>query len=453
MIRAQLSGVRLNRLHGTLVATILGSSLAFIDASVVTVILPKIKIDFGESIAHVQWVIHSYGLFLSTLLLLGGALGDHFGRKRIFQTGLIIFLAGSIGCGVAPTFYSLLVARAIQGTGAALLTPESLVILDATFPEDQRARAIGIWSAFSAATATIGPPLGGFIADMWGWRWAFLVNVPIGILTWVVANQSIPDECNETGKGRLDYLGTAVSTLGVGGLILGLAQRSIGFGLMGLGFLVIFLAVERRSPTPMLPLRSFRSRMFRESNAITLIQYMAMGAAFFLLPLHWIMVDRYSAARAGLAVLPTMLAVFALSPVAGILMSKFGARFMLAVGSMLAGLGFFWIAARGVAGTSYWAGYFPGLLVVGVGMATVVTPLTKTALASLGESELGLASGFNNAVARLAGLLGVAIVSWVMSSAGPASSGHDWMRWVFFGCGAGCIACLPLLRRSMTSTQ
>jgi EmrB/QacA subfamily drug resistance transporter len=397
--------------RGILVATILGSSLAFIDSTLVNVILPKMQSDFGADLSSAQWIIQSYGLFLSTFLLLGGSLGDRYGRKRLFQFGLFLFLSASVGCALSPTFAFLLIARSLQGLGAAMLTPGSLAIINATFPKESRAKAIGVWSGFSAISAAIGPAFGGWISDTVGWRWSFLINVPLGAIAIVVASRSIPDDCGEKKSAHLDYFGTLLSTIGIGSLVFSLTEKSlIGF-LGGVFFLIAFLLFESKTPHPILPLNIFKSRLFSLTNALTFIFYAALSGSFFNLSLHLINADSYSSAEAGLATLPFVILLSSLSRWTGGLLDKLGAKLMLTAGPLITGLGFGLFALLTAPGKSYWVSYFPCMVVAGFGMAFTVAPLTTAVLGSLDDAQSGLASGVNNTAARTAGLFGVSLVT------------------------------------------
>jgi EmrB/QacA subfamily drug resistance transporter len=405
-----------------LAAAVLGSTMAFVDESVVNVALPTIEADLGTTLAAMQWVINAYTLCMSALLLIGGAAADRFGRRRLFLIGIVTFTLASIACGFAPDIAALIGARAIQGVGAALLIPCSLAIIGAAFNEQERGAAIGIWSGASALAAGAGPLLGGWLVDHLSWRAIFLINPLIAIPTLWIAVRRLPESGDPSAHASLDWRGAVLAFGGLGGLVYGLIAASrLGWQDMtvvasltaGALLLLGLVLEERRSRAPMMPLRLFGSRSFSGVNLLTLFLYGALGGAFFLLPFLLIQAHGFSATAAGAVYLPFTLVLAVLSRWSGGLVDRFGARRPLIIGPLIAAVGFALLAV--VSGEqAYWV-YLGPMIVLGFGMAITVAPLTTTVINSVKERETGVASGINNVVAAVASLLVIAVLGTLVA--------------------------------------
>jgi EmrB/QacA subfamily drug resistance transporter len=412
----------------TLVACILGSAVVFVDGTIVNVALPKIRADLDVGLAAQQWIMDSYLLTLGSLLLVGGSLGDLYGRRRMFRLGVMGFGVTSLLCAVAPDATLLIVARGLQGIAGALLVPATLGIITATFSDAERGRAIGSWTAWSGIATVIGPLAGGLILEAVSWRWIFAVNLaPIALTLWLIRHMS--DAHDHPREGSVDVVGAALCALGLGGTVFALIEQPnyswgdpIIWGPLGGGLvlLVAFLLYERRAPDPMLSLDLFRRRNFSVGNASTLLVYAGLGGSTFVLPLFLQEVAGYSPLAAGTSLLPVTILMFLLSSRFGGLADRFGPRWFMGFGPIVAGLGLLWFAML-TSDVHYLSDLLPGAVIFGLGLALTVAPLTATVLGGVDEEHASLASGINNAIARVAGLVAIALVGAVVSAAFASS--------------------------------
>ncbi len=403
-----------------LFATILASSMAFIDGSALNVALPALQADLNATGKELLWIVNAYLLLLSALLLTGGSLGDRYGRKKVFMIGIGVFAAASLAAGLAPSSTFLITARGLQGVGGALMVPGSLAIISACVPQESRGQAIGTWSAFTTVTTIIGPVLGGTLASAGLWRGVFFINLPLAALALAATALRVPETKDEE-VDRLDWLGSIVVTLALAALTFGAIEAperglarpiviiTLGGGVLGL---IAFVLIERIVKKPMVPLWLFKFRNFSGANLLTLFLYGALNAFFFFFSLTLIQAQGYEARQAGFASLPMVALLALLSRWAGGLVDRYGPRLPLIVGPALAGAGFFALSLPGLDAdpANYWTTYFPGLIIVGLGMGVTVAPLTTVVMTSLPQKQVGVASGVNNAVARVAGVLAIAVV-------------------------------------------
>jgi EmrB/QacA subfamily drug resistance transporter len=404
-----------------LVATALGSGMIFLDGTAVSVALPRIQSDLAASLSGLQWIINAYTLFLAALLMLGGGIGDTYGRKMAFIGGLVIFTLASIGCGLAPNLSLLISARALQGIGGALLVPGSLAMIKAVVVPQDAGRAIGIWAGLSGFTSALGPLLGGYLVDAVSWRAIFFINAPLAVLT-IYAATHVPANRDSDSPAQLDWIGAGLSVIALGGITYALIEGgSAGLGtprvaaalVVGVLALALFLPWELRAPYPMIPLHTFRSRTFSGANIATLGVYFSFSGVFLFLVLLLQQVENYSPLQAGGALIPVTILLLVLSPRMGGLMERYGARVPLSLGPLIIGMGFLPLLLLGPH-LNYLRNILPAMIVIGVGMSIFVTPLTATVMAAVPERLAGVASGISNTLSRVAGLLAVAILGVVM---------------------------------------
>jgi EmrB/QacA subfamily drug resistance transporter len=416
-----------------LVATVLGSSLQFIDGTVVNVALPSLQAGLHATGSQVQWVVETYALFVAALILVGGSFGDRFGLRRVFVIGVVIFATASILCGVAVNIKQLLLARCVQGVGGALLVPNSLALLSVNVPEARRGRAIGTWSSFASMMTALGPVIGGWVVQHGSWRYAFFLNVPIAVATIWITLSKTPVIRPELDKQRIDWAGAVLGTCGLAGVTYSLMEWSGGgiaghiAGGVGVIALSIFVIVEKHAVAPTMPLDLFRNRSFAGANLLTFFLYGALASALFYIPLNLIQVQRYSPTAAGAAMLPFVAVMFLLARWSGSLIERKGPRFPLVVGPLIASLGYALLFKTGLVG-SYWTACFPAMLVLGLGMTISVAPLTTVVMSSADQKRTGAASGVNNAVSQTAGLLAIAITAPLFFHVFSSSLKRDLVR-------------------------
>jgi EmrB/QacA subfamily drug resistance transporter len=416
----------------TLWAAILGSSIVFLDGTVVNVALPAIREDLGSGLAEQQWAVEAYLLTLGSLILVGGSLGDILGRRRVFVWGLIGFGVTSALCAVAPDAPLLIVARGLQGAAGALLVPSSLALITATFPGDERGAAIGSWTAWTGIAFVVGPLGGGALIEFVSWRWIFAINVPLVLVTLWLA-RGVPESHDEEASPRIDYLGALLVSLGLAGPVFALIEQpNYGWAdplvwvpmVAGLAMLGLFVAHEHRTDHPMVPLRLFRSRNFSIGNLSTLLIYGGLGASSFFVVIFLQQVAGYSAIAAGLALVPITLVMWSLSRRFGALSDRIGPRLLMGLGPIVAGLGMVWMG-RLSGDVNYWTDLLPGVLVFGVGLSATVAPLTNTVLGAVPQHNAGVASGINNQIARVASLLAIAAIGAVVATTFESALGRE----------------------------
>ncbi|NDK88818.1 DHA2 family efflux MFS transporter permease subunit [Gordonia desulfuricans] len=454
------AGIRAASAQGRwlIAAAVLGSGVAFLDSTVVTVALPAIARDLETDLRGQQWVLDGYMLTLGALLLVGGVAGDRYGRRAIFVGGLAVFAVASAGCGLAPGVEWLVVARLVQGVAAAAVVPGSLALINAEISPDDRGGAVGVWAGMSGATSALGPFVGGWLVDAVSWRWVFFLSVPLAVAAIAIAVRHVP-ESRDRADGRLDVAGAAMMTLGLAGVVYALIEGpgrgwsspTIVAGVVGIVALIGFGVVETRVSAPLLPWQLFRSRQFSGANLTTLLVYAALGGALFLLALQLQQSLGYSAFEAGAAMFPSTLIMLFGSPVSGRLAQRTGPRIPMTVGPVIAGIGLA-LMARVTPGASYLGAVFPAVVVFGLGMAVTVAPLTAAALGAVDDARAGTASGVNNAVARVAGLVAVAVLPAVagldVGPGQPLGTGFGVAMWIAAGCcAAGGVVAASTIRR------
>ena len=433
-------------------ATVLGSGMASIDATVVGIALPTIGREFHATVAQLQWVVNGYTLSLAALLLVGGSLGDRFGRRRIFAIGVVWFTVASAACAIAPGATVLIALRVFQGVGGALLTPGSLAILQASFRDGDRGRAIGAWTGLGGLASATGPFLGGWLIAVASWRWIFFINLPVGLVVLLLAVRHVPESLDASAPPHLDIPGAVLVMAALAGVTYGLIEGpALGWSdpgpvvalVGGAVAAVLFVVIEARSPAPLLPLALFRHRQFTVTNAVTFVVYGALGGVLFLLPVVLQVVGGYSPLASGVALLPLTVVMLLLSSTSGRLASRIGPRLQMGVGPVVVGMGLA-LLSRVTVDTSYLTGVLPAVLVFAFGLAITVAPLTATALAAAPVEHAGLASAVNNDVARVGGLIAVAVLPALSGISGSAylhpAQLADGFRTAAYIAGAWCVA-------------
>lgn len=404
-----------------LVTSVLGSSIAFVNGSVVNVALPAIQTSFDGSVADMQWIVNGYTIVLAALILVGGSLGDLYGRKKMFGLGVLIFAAASVWSGLSTSVFQLILARILQGIGGALLIPNSLALVSSAYPKEERGKAIGTWSAFSAITTAIGPILGGWLVDSYSWRPVFFISIPIALAAFAILLLKVPEFKDDIKSQKLDWKGAILASLGFGLISIGLIQASeLGFfhpfvlGTLFGGILLILLFIYNENTTadPMMPMTVFKSKSFSGVNLVTLLIYFALSGVFFFLPFNLIQVQGYSATEAGAVFLPFTITMGVLSRWSGGLVDRYGERLPLIVGPVITAVGYYALSLPEYS-TDFWTSFFPGLMITGIGMAITVSPLTTAVMNSVENHQTGIASGVNNSVSRLSGMLAVAILGLI----------------------------------------
>ncbi len=430
MATAQAPALRYSTAAGrwVIAITVLGSGIAFLDSTVVNIALPVIGRQFHTGVSALQWVISGYTLTLTAFLLIGGSLGDHFGRRKIYIIGITWFALASIACALAPSAVFLIVMRVLQGVGAALLTPGSLAIIEASFAPADRARAIGAWSGLGGVATAAGPLLGGYLIQAASWRWIFFINVPVSAAVVALASRHVPESRDPTATGRIDNTGALAGVAFLAGITFAFIEGPtlgwsspavIALGAVGVLSLAAFIVRELRAPSPMLPLSIFRERQFTSANVVTFVVYAALSGATFLLPTQLQVVWSYSPLEAGLATLPLTIIMLALSARSGQLASRIGPRLQMSVGPIVVGAGLA-LLSLSTHGSNYFIYVLPGVIVFGLGLATLVAPLTSTAMSAAPAEHAGIASAVNNDVARFGGLIAVAVLPALAGITGTA---------------------------------